>query len=177
MNAIDNIRRDLREASYLKYSPVPFAGAVHNFARPLRERFKSREHCGPYYFSPSKPGAGRGFYQAKNLACGDSTFRLRLEEANDYLRYSRLSNTLAYWCDDDGFTSLTPIIARLPRGRGFLAGWTMGANMLANVAGEIFETAEDAARAAHDMAEQDAERERDYRAAEEDESEDDDCEE
>ena len=58
MSAIENIRRDLREASYLRYSPIPFAGAIHDFKRPIRERFKSREYAGPYYWTPSKPGDG-----------------------------------------------------------------------------------------------------------------------
>lgn len=162
MRAIDNIRRDLREASYLRYSPVPFAGAIHDFSRPMAERLKSREHTGPYYWTPAKPGTGRGFYQSSDyLACGDSTFDLRLDYANTHLREFRFARIEAYWCDSDGFTSLTPIVARLPHGRGFLAGWTMGKGMAASLDATIYGDISDAAIAAHDMAERDAENERD----------------
>lgn len=174
MKAIDNIRRNLREASWLKYSAAPFAGAVHNFSRPLRKRLESREHVGPYYFEPAKPGTGRGFYQAsRGLACGDSTFSLRLEWANDHLRGSRIAHINGYYCDDYQDTTLTPIIARLPHSRGFLAGWTMGNNMAASINATIWETAEDAARAAHDLAESDADREVQWR--DEDGNTDQDC--
>jgi hypothetical protein len=164
MTAIDNIRRDIREASWLRYSAAPFAGAVHNFSCPLRKRLESREYVGPYYFEPAKPGTGRGFYQAsRGLACGDGTFSLRLEWANDHLSGSRLSNIDGYFCDPDGDgDTLKPIVARLPHGRGFLAGWTMGNGMAASMDATIWETIEDAARAAHDLADHDAENERDY---------------
>lgn len=170
MRAIENIRRDLREGAWLQYSAAPFAGAVHNFSRPLRERLNSREHVGPYYWTPSEPGKGRGFYQASHgLACGDSTFRLRLDYANDHLSGSRLSRINGYYCDEFQDQTLVPIIARLPHGRGFLAGWTMGANMAACVDSTIYDSEHDAALAAHDMAERDAEKERDYRANEDSE--------
>lgn len=168
--AIDNVRRDLREASYLRYSPMPFAGAVHDFSRPMRQRLESRKHCGPYYWTPTKPGAGRGFYQSsKGLHCdkAGATFDLRLEEANDHLQGSRLSHITGYYCDRDGDgDTLQPIIARLPRGRGYLAGWTMGAGMCAAIDCGIYATPEDAAHAAHSKAEYDAEESRDRQADE-----------
>lgn len=134
-----------------------------NYARPLAERAASRKVVGPYRWSPSTPGKGRGFYQAggSGLECGDSTFRLRLEWANDHLGGSRLSHTTGYYCDLDGEgDTLQPIIARLPHGRGFLAGWTMGPNMAACLDGSIYIDEYDAARAAHDLAEYDAEESR-----------------
>lgn len=132
--------------------------------RPLAERAKARKSVGPYRWRPSKPNNGRGFYQSSHGLAMDragSSINLRLEEANDHLRGSRLSHISGYYCDPygDGDT-LQPIIARLPHGRGFLAGWTMGAGMCAALDSEIWETEEEAARAAHDMAERDAERER-----------------
>lgn len=170
MNAIDNIRRDLREKSWLRYSGPLFAGAVHNFNIPLRKRFESRQYVGPYYFEPAKPGAGRGFYQAsRGMACGDSTFSLRLELANDHID-GRLASVNGYYCDSYGDATLTPIIARLPHGRGFMAGWTMGNGMAASLDATLYPTASDAAHAAHSMAEYDAEEERN-REEEQDETE------
>lgn len=169
MTAIENIRRDLREASYLRYADKPFAGAVHDFTKPMVERLKSRQYTGPYYYSPATPGGGRGFYQSsKGLYCAShgSTFDLRLEDANDHLT-GRLSQINGYYTDDtfEGDT-LQPIVARLPHGRGFLAGWTMGRGMCASIELDIYETIEDAARAAHSLAESDAEKEQEYQARE-----------
>lgn len=174
--AIENIRRDLATKGWLTYSAAPFAGAIHDFSRPMPERLKSREYTGPYYWTPTKPGTGRGFYQSsKGLYCdkAGSTFDLRLEDANDHLGSSRLSQINGYYCDEDGDgETLQPIIARLPRKRGFLAGWTMGRGMCASLDSTIWETEEDAARAAHDLAESDAEKNRDANAADCDESDD-----
>lgn len=171
MTAIENVRRDLREASWLRWSTAPFAGAVHDFKRPMQERLKAREHVGPYYWTPAAPGGGRGFYQAsKGLACdrSGSTFDLRLEVANDHLGDSRLRWIDGYYCDRFESDTLQPIIARLPRGRGFLAGWTMGAGMCACVELDVYATVEEAARAAHDLAERDAEKQRESEEVEED---------
>lgn len=170
MSAIANIRRSLADKSWLKWSPVPFAGAIHDFKTPLSARFAQREYTGPYYWTPSKPGKGRGFYQSsKGLFCdrAGSSFDLRLSYANDYLSHSRLSHITGYFCDIDGDgDSLKPIVARLPHGRGYLAGWTMGEGMAANLDGYIWEDIEEAARAAHDMAESDAEESREKQAEE-----------
>jgi hypothetical protein len=167
MKAIENVRRDLASAPWTNYSAAPFAGAVHDLAKPLRQRLESRQYAGPYYFTPAKPGTGRGFYQASHgLACdrAGSTFRLRLELANDHLS-GRIALTRGYYCDLHQDSTLTPIIARLPHGRGFLAGWTMGAGMVASLDATIWESEREAAMAAHDMAERDAEREREREAA------------
>ena len=134
-----------------------------DYARPLKARAEARRCVGPYRWTPAKPGNGRGFYQAsKGLYCDPrgSSFDLRLEEANNYLG-GRLSQINGYYCDRDGDgDTLQPIIARLPHGRGFLAGWTMGAGMCASLDAYVYETPEDAAHAAHSMAENDAEKNR-----------------
>lgn len=149
---------------------------IHNYNRPMKERIESRKHVGPYLWKPSTPGKGRGFYCASTgLACDSngSTFNLRLEYANDHLN-GRLSDITGYYCDEDGDgDTLQPIIARLPHGRGYLAGWTMGQGMCASIDCDIWETIEDCAREAHRMAEYDAE-ESINRSAKEREDEDDD---
>lgn len=139
-----------------------------NYRRPLAERAKSRKVCGPYRWRPAKVGTGRGFYQASKglfMDPGGSSFDLRLEEANNILpSYSRTARSDGYYCDQFGDATLTPIVARLPKGRGFLAGWTMGAGMCASLDATIYADAESAAYAAHSIAENDAEREREYQA-------------
>lgn len=129
---------------------------IHGKA-PLRKRLQSRKYCGPYQWSPTEVGKGRGFYSssADALVMGDGPISLRLEYANDHIR----SRVTGYYCDRDGDgDTLKPVIARLPHGRGFLAGWTMGAGMCGAVDGSIYDDESSAAYAAHSLAEYDAER-------------------
>lgn len=146
-----------------------------DYQRPLAARLAARKVCGPYRWTPSAPDTGRGFYQASKGLTVDqrgSTFDLRLDYAHMFIPSSRAYRLpLAYHCDAFGDVTMTPIVARLPHGRGFLAGWTMGEGMLANLDAHIWADSEDAARAAFDLAESDAERERE--AAEMDEEEED----
>lgn len=132
-----------------------------NFTRPLSERAKARKFAGPYRWRPATPNTGRGFYSGANWLTMDkagSSFELRLEDANDYLTGTRLGRVTGYWADEYGDFVLHPIIARLPHGRGFLAGYTAGAGMCAGLDHVIHATAEDAAIAAHREAEYWAER-------------------
>lgn len=141
-----------------------FAGAIHDFSKPLKERAEARKFCGPYHWTPCEPGGGRGFYQSsKGLWCdrSGSIFSLRLSYANEHLdSFSRLARIEGYYCDEHGTDTLQPIVARLPHGRGFLAGWTMGPGMIANIELMIWADEREAAIAAHNMAEMDAERSR-----------------
>lgn len=135
-----------------------------DYGRPLAARLASRKYCGPYRWTPAAPGKGRGFYSgtsALDMDARGSGFRLRIEDANDHTR-DRRNQVRGYYCDPDCIDTLQPIIARLPRGRGFLAGWTMGAGMCASIEGYVYPDAESAASAAHDVAEYAAEREREY---------------
>lgn len=136
---------------------------LHNFNKPLAARKASRRYCGPYRWTPSAPGNGRGFYTGSDGQCGDSTFRLRITDANDYIPH----NATGYYCDSYQDQTLQPIVLALPRGRGWLAGWTMGPNMCASMAPDIYDNPECAAHAAHSMAEYDAEQEREYQEQEE----------
>lgn len=143
---------------------------THDRRKPMKVRAADRKFCGPYRWNPSEPGKGRGFYQdskALRMDRAGSSFDLRLEYANDFLRGSRLARTVGYYAGDHYVSDmLQPIVARLPKGRGFLAGWTMGTGMCAALDATIWDTAEDAARAAHDEAERDAERMREASEAE-----------
>ncbi|WP_372395282.1 hypothetical protein ABMY26_06650 (plasmid) [Azospirillum sp. HJ39] len=152
-----------------------------NYGRPLTERAKSRKVVGPYYFTVPQPnggcnGVGLFFYMGRHndMDQHGSAIRLRVEDANKHLRGSRLSHTTGYYSDRYGHETIKPIIARLPRGRGFLAGWTMGEGMASSLDPHIWADAEDAARAAHDEAERAAEREQEHEDEESDDEEEDD---
>jgi hypothetical protein len=146
-----------------------------NYSRPMQERAKARKVVGPYHWTPQQsPSKGFGFYQASRGMAMDrhgSIADLRIETANDHLEdhgYGSLSQINGYYTDEYCDQTLVPIIARLPRSRGFLAGWTMGAGMCASLDATIYATAEDAARAAHSEAEYTAECERERREDETD---------
>lgn len=138
---------------------IPFAGALHDFNVPLRERAASRKHVGPYHWAPSKPGAGRGFYMESgpgDLECArhGSGFRLRVIEGERSFGFNGFGE------------DYQPIVLRLPRGRGFLAGATMGAGMCAHFEPELYADAREAMRAAEDEAERSANRQAEFEAEE-----------
>ena len=138
-----------------------------DFRKPLANR--KRTVTGPYRWRPTPAGSGRGFYMqdanggALECAPHGSGFRLRIYPANDFLSgYTRLARINGYFIDEFENETLQPIIAKLPHGRGYLAGWTMGEGMLSSLEPDLHDSAEEAAMAAHDGAERAAEREREY---------------
>lgn len=124
----------------------------------LRQRLQDRKTgcTGDYYHSPTPNNRkGCGFYLTSSDALG-----LRYQWADDVIS---LRHT-GWYGDDFGDTTIRGIVLRLPRGRGFLAGWSMGVGMASSIDySPIFDNPEDAARCADSMAESAAERERDYR--------------
>ncbi len=149
-----------------------------DYQRPLAARAAARKSAGPYRWRPTPTGKGRGFYCAQTggglvMDRAGSSLELRLEEANAHLGHTRLAFTDGYFCDLDGGDTLQPIIARLPKDRGFLPGWTMGAGMCGSLGSHAYSEAADAAYAAHQMAESDADASREAAEAEPDEGEDD----
>lgn len=145
---------------------MPKPTILHNLNIPLAQR--KRRNTGPYYWTPTPPMSGRGFYtqhDTDDIACANhgAGFDLRISLANEHLT-GRIANTVSYGnhMDDDSFT---PIVFRLPRGRGFLAGWTLGAGMASTMEPERYDDAQSAAYAAHSVAERAAENQQDYDAA------------
>ncbi len=116
--------------------------------------------CGPYYHSPkpiSGKHAGKGFY----LDSDGQPFT-RWQWADDVVN---LHHT-GWFCDEFQDTKLRGIVARLPHGRGFLAGWSMGEGMASEIDGYIYADEADAARVADNMAENAADAEREYQQQE-----------
>jgi hypothetical protein len=130
-----------------------------DYGRPLAARRDARRFCGPYRWRVPElrrrgDDPGRGFYTASNglaMAPRGSTLALRLEDANNHLT-GYPSCIRGYYVDLCCHETLKPIIARLPRGRGFLAGWTMGAGMCASLSGFTHQDEREAALAAHEEA-------------------------
>ena len=126
-----------------KFAGFQFPRFVASFAQGKRAMVAKRELrkvCGGYYHAPTpNQVSGWGFY---DVGWDDgSNFNLRL------IRGGAFTN----WQTD---TEVFPIVARLNHGRGYLAGWTMGEHMCAELDSRIFDDEDDAMRAARDMAEQ-----------------------
>lgn len=119
------------------------------------------------YFSPkpcpleSQDEKGKGFYLESTG--GGQPFGLRWDWADEV---ADIRHT-GWFCDDYQDEKIRGIVLRLPKGRGFLAGWSMGEGMASEVEYYVYETIREAARAADSLAESAAEKERDFREEEE----------
>jgi hypothetical protein len=145
-----------------------FAGFAYPFTfallprAPLAKRlaeFKQthgKRACGPYYRTEPSPNPRGAFFYL------DSDFMPGLRwEWCDEVEGMRIDHT-GWFTDEYGDGKIRGLVMRLPRGRGFLAGWSMGEGMASNVDYDIWESAVDAAREADRMAERAAEDQRDY---------------
>lgn len=131
-----------------------------DYSTPIKERHSGP--CGPYMFTrqPTRTGRCEGFggYLGHGEINDGSMVRLRIALAGDVVR---LEHT-GWYCDQFQDQTMCGIVARLPRSRGFLAGWTMGVGMCCSFDGRVHETIEEAARAADEEARIGAEREREH---------------
>ena len=135
----------------------------------LRQRLQDRRSgcTGDYYHAPTPNNReGRGFYLTAREACG-LRYTYADEVSGSGIRHS------GWFTDRDGMgETIRGIVLRLPRGRGFLAGWTMGEGMASSVDySPVFDNETDAALCADSMAENAAERERECQAQWETETE------
>lgn len=150
---------------------------LYNWNKPLAERLKGYNVCGPYYMElPPLPGStgwketgrgGIGGYLSSNgkeIKEG-SVMRLRVITAQDAMRACQgeyPARHMSGWIYNDFGETMYGIVARLPSGRGFLAGWTMGEGMSTSLDADIYDDLEKAARAADSSAESAAEGQRQY---------------
>lgn len=138
--------------------------------KPLQQRLRDFKACDKRRLSTCGP------YQCKQFAThNDLSFYLDDSATMPELRYT-LGESWSY----DDCDPMTAIVMRLPRGRGFLAGWTMGEGMLSEVSRDIWDNENDAMNEAERMAQRAAEDEAQYqvdeRAKMEEEEEEDDTE-
>lgn len=137
-------------------APVQFVWAGLSFPRwlpprldgaraPWRDRLGRRLHptVGPYMTAPRPNGSGPwSFYLG-----ADAPFELRVQFAADYTDRAR-----RWYADADGIDTCEGIVARLPRGRGFLAGWTLGEGMASCLEPTTYADPLEAAHAADESA-------------------------
>lgn len=146
---------------------------LRDLSVPLKQRRQRYKDTGPYYFTPGPlitraadvPQTTGGYLNQDGTVIDEGSFvRLRVQAAHDVedanIRHS------GWFTDDDGSgETMYGIVARLPKGRGFLRGYTMGPQMISGLDRSYIygpEELRDAAHAADHMAKRAAEDERDY---------------
>lgn len=136
-----------------------------DYSKPIKQRHAGP--CGPYMFErqPTRTGRCKGFggYLGRGEINEGSMVRLRTIAAQAVINLRHNG----WYCDQFEDQTMHGIIARLPSGRGFLAGWTMGVGMCCSFDGHIHDTIEHAAYAADEEARIGAEREREYQEQQE----------
>lgn len=132
---------------------VPIWRPLNRAARRPRQGRES-PWCFAYHAAPTPfPNNGKGFYLESDFAPG--------------LRWQWCDKVEGVWINHEGWFSDTMqdqtirgIVFRLPHGRGFLAGWSMGEHMASEVGRRVYSCEREAARAADREAESVAEAER-----------------
>jgi len=123
----------------------------------LRRQKETRKVCGGYYHAPvPNTHNGRGFYLS------DAGQPFTRWEWCDNIEGASIKHT-GWWTDEHCDSKIRGIVVRLPHGR-FLAGWSMGESMASSIELDVYDDIIDAARAADSIAENAAEREREYQA-------------
>ena len=130
---------------------------IHNLNKPVLERVKSRKVVGPYIVTPSDSTHDVFFYL-------DSDFSPlnRWQWADEIVRLNHNGWYTDEFCDSD---VIRGIVFRLPHGRGFLAGWSMGDSMATIAERYIYSEETSAAFTADSIAQYAAEKEREYQLA------------
>jgi len=139
---------------------------VRLFQGSLPDRLKVAQARSRYDMSPG-PGAYYVSQNADDMIApfyldGDFMPGLRWQWADGIVH----GFGKGYYLDDDGGDTVRGIIFRLPHGRGFLAGTSMGENMITYLDRYLWTDERDAARAADDMACSQASQERETRRRE-----------
>lgn len=123
---------------------------------PFEERMKPWV-SGPYYHAPRPRKGGvdnsTSFYLESEFM---PLLRWRWADEVADLRHR------GWYCDEYGDIVLRGLVMRLPRQRGFIAGYSMGVGMISDVEYTIFGSEREAARYADGLAEIVADREREY---------------
>lgn len=156
-----------KEFSFAGFDFPKFVWMLPRGAKAERVKRMRNPVCGPYYHAPTpNQNNGQGFYLDS-----DGMMGLRWEWCDDVDGVS--INHTGWYTDEFGdFDKIRGIVLRLPRGRGFLAGWSMGKGMASDVDATIYQDEQSAAYAADSMAEHAAEREREYQEEQNEEEED-----
>lgn len=116
-----------------------------------KERY-TRPCVGPYYHSPTPNQNGNRFFYLESDFMPGLRWKWCDEVEGVSIRHK------GWFTNDFQDETLRGLVMRLPRSRGFLAGYSMGEGMASFLCPEIWQDEQDAAREADRMAERAAER-------------------
>lgn len=152
--------RPAPEFSWAGFDFPKFAWTLPRGSKAKRIQDHKNPVCGPYYCAP-KPNdtGGTSFYLDSDFMPG-----LRWQWCDDVT--SSIRHTGWYTSEYGDGDKIRGLVLRLPKSRGFLAGWSMGESMASGVEYTIYATEHEAAIAADGIAENVAKTEREYQAAE-----------
>lgn len=135
---------------------------------PLADRLaaaKKGRICGPYYFTEPAPNSPRvSFYLDDKATAPGLPWRWADQLPWEWSDNSRMPVRSAGWfIDDCQGETIRGVVFKLPKGRGYLAGWSMGEGMISELdKTAVYDSGDDAAHAADDLARDAAEVEREY---------------
>lgn len=173
MNAMQPLTRRFSlppaEFTFASFTWPRWVATLDNQPRPQKIEQRRCPVTGPYYHAPKPvtrqhPQDGRVFYLDDHGAPG-----LRWAWCDD-LPSDWICDAepnighLGRFADEYGDTIIRGIVLKLPKGRGFLAGWSMGEGMASEIDATVYCVASDAAYAADSIAESAAERQREIEA-------------
>jgi hypothetical protein len=144
-------------AAEFEFAGFTFPKWVWNLPRgSMQQRLESAKNpvTSGYYHAPKpiREDRGMGFYLDEK--CGPFALRWKWSDEVVNLRHK------GWLFDKFQSETIRGLVMRLPSGRGFLAGWSMGENMASGVGARSYETEREAAYAADREAELIAEQER-----------------
>jgi hypothetical protein len=143
-----------KEFTFAGFDFPRYVGTLPRGSLPDRLSRAKNPCCGPYYHAPTPNVAdGAWFYLDSDFMLG-----LRWRWCDDVV--SSIGHT-GWFCDEYGDNTIRGLVMTLPHGRGFLAGWSMGASMASFVQSRVYDDEDSAAFAADSLAEHVAQHERD----------------
>lgn len=149
-----------KQFSFASFSFPKFAFMLPKGSMQKRLERKKQNFTGPYYHAP-EPNQNKGvsFYLDSDFMPG-----LRYQYCDDIA--SGITHS-GWYTDEHGISeTIRGLVFRLPNKRGFLVGWTMGEGMASGIETDcIYEDEMQAAYAADSIAENIAERQREYEEA------------
>lgn len=160
-------RQSFAGFNYPKYSVFLPKGTPKQRLEKRKTQTYPQYETSPYFQSrPAINTDGRSFYLESDFAPGlrwtycDKVANVRIDHSG-------------WFTDEYGEgDKIRGIVLRLPHGKGFLAGWTMGENMISEVEYDVYDREIECAYAADTFAERVAEKEREHNQDLEDEDND-----
>ena len=131
------------------------------YKNELLKRKESRKVVGPYYVIPTPNTKGKTFYLESDFM-PSLRWQYADEVSGTHIRHKGWYTDVFDMQDQ----TIRGIVFRLPSNRGFLAGWTMGTEMITELEYDIYSDEIDAANAADECARIAAERQIEFEAKE-----------